>query len=299
LCLWPMAKMLNTMNSKKTDGKIFIITGMSGAGKSQALKCFEDLGFYCIDNLPVALIPAFSELVKTNRHFRQVALGIDIREGRFFKGFVKSLDILRKLGLDYKVIFLDAADPIILQRFSETRHRHPLGKNISEAVREERKILSGLKERANKVVDTSKLTLGELKEILSGALELKRSTEMKLTVISFGYKYGIPLDADLVMDVRFLPNPNYIPRLKRRTGLDRPVGDYIRNKPGFKTFIKDYTGQIKHLLPLYIKEGKSYLTIAIGCTGGRHRSVFIAHQVAESLSRFGFSVSEYHRDIRK
>ena len=289
----------NAMNPKRTDGKIFIITGMSGAGKSQALKCFEDLGFYCIDNLPVALIPAFSELVKTNKHFQHVALGIDIREGRFFKGFVRSLDTLRKLGLDYKVIFLDAADPILLQRFSETRHRHPLGKNISEAVREERKILSGLKERANKVIDTSKLTLGELKEILSGALEVKRSTEMKLTVISFGYKYGIPLDADLVMDVRFLPNPNYIPRFKNKTGLDLPVGDYIRNKPGFRTFIKDYTGQIKHLLPLYIKEGKSYLTIAIGCTGGRHRSVFIAHQVAQSLSRFGFSVSEYHRDIRK
>ena len=280
-------------------GKIFIITGMSGAGKSQALKCFEDLGFYCIDNLPVALIPAFSELVKTQRHFKNVALGIDIREGRFLKGFVKSLDALGRLGLDYKVIFMDASDPVILQRFSETRHRHPLGKNISQAVKEERKILFELKERANKVIDTSTLTLGELKEILAGALELKRSTEMKLTVISFGYKYGIPLDADLVMDVRFLPNPNYIPRLKRRTGLDKPVGDYIRSRPGFKSFITDYTGQIKNLLPLYIKEGKSYLTIAIGCTGGKHRSVFIAHQLAQNLSRFGFSVSEYHRDIRK
>jgi UPF0042 nucleotide-binding protein len=287
------------MNSKKSKGKIFIITGMSGAGKSQALKCFEDLGFYCIDNLPVVLIPAFSELVKTNRHFKNVALGIDIREGRFFKGFAQALDRLRKLGLDYKVIFLDASDPIILQRFSETRHRHPLGKNISQAVKEERRLLFELKERANKVIDTSNLTLGELKEILSGALELRRSTEMKLTVISFGYKYGIPLDADLVMDVRFLPNPNYIPRFKSRTGLDKPVADYIRSRPGFKNFITNYIGQIKQLLPLYIKEGKSYLTISIGCTGGRHRSVFIAHQVAENLSRFGFSVSEYHRDIRK
>ena len=284
---------------RSNKGKIFIITGMSGAGKSQALKCFEDLGFYCIDNLPVALIPSFSELVKTNRHFKNVALGIDIREGRFFKGFVNSLDTLGRLGLDYKVIFMDASDPAILQRFSETRHRHPLGKNISQAVREERKILFELKERANKVIDTSNLTLGELKEILAGALELKRSTEMKLTVISFGYKYGIPLDADLVMDVRFLPNPNYIPRLKHRTGLDKPVGFYISSRPGFKRFIADYTGQIKHLLPLYIKEGKSYLTIAIGCTGGKHRSVFIASQLAQNLSRFGFSVSEYHRDIRK
>jgi UPF0042 nucleotide-binding protein len=287
------------MSSKKTEGKIFIITGMSGAGKSQALKCFEDLGFYCIDNLPVALIPAFSGLVKTNRHFKNVALGIDIREGRFFKGFISSLDTLGKLGLHYKIIFLDASDPVILQRFSETRHRHPLGKNITQAVREERRILFELKERANKVIDTSKLTLGELKEILAGMLELRRSTEMKLTVISFGYKYGIPLDADLVMDVRFLPNPNYIPRLSHRTGLDPAVGAYIRSRPGFNSFIAGYTGQIKQLLPLYVKEGKSYLTIAIGCTGGKHRSVFIANRLAEALSRFGFSVSEYHRDIRK
>ena len=294
-----MAERNTDMTMKTAGGKIFIITGMSGAGKSQALKCFEDLGFYCIDNLPVALIPAFSELVKTNRHFRNVALGIDIREGRFFKDFVKSLDTLGRLGLDYKVIFMDASDTVILQRFSETRHRHPLGRNISLAVKEERRMLFALKERANKVIDSTNLTLGELKEILAGALELKRSTEMKLTVISFGYKYGIPLDADLVMDVRFLPNPNYIPRLKRRTGLDASVGSYIRGRPGFRSFITDYTGQIKNLLPLYIKEGKSYLTIAIGCTGGRHRSVFIAHQVAETLSKLGFSVSEFHRDIRK
>ncbi len=287
------------MARRNSVGKIFIITGMSGAGKSQALKCFEDLGFYCIDNLPVALIPAFSGLVRANRHFRNVALGIDIREGRFFKGFISSLDTLGKLGLDYKIIFMDADDQVLLQRFSETRHRHPLGKNIGQAVKEERRILSELKERADKVIDSSKLTLGELKEILSGALELRRSTEMKLTVVSFGYKYGIPLDADLVMDVRFLPNPNYINTLRRRTGLDAPVGSYIKSRPGFKSFLSAYTGQIKQLLPLYIKEGKSYLTIAIGCTGGRHRSVFIASQLAAALARFGFSVSEYHRDIRK
>ncbi len=287
------------MKARSNSDKIFIITGMSGAGKSQALKCFEDLGFYCIDNLPVALIPAFSGLVKTNRHFKNVALGIDIREGRFFKGFVSALDALGKLGLHYKIIFLDAADQVILQRFSETRHRHPIGKNITLAVKEERKILFDLKERANQVIDTSKLTLGELKEILAGSLELRRSSEMKLTVVSFGYKYGIPLDADLVMDVRFLTNPNYIPRLTRKTGLDPAVGAYIRSRPGFKNFIASYTGQIKHLLPLYIKEGKSYLTIAIGCTGGKHRSVFIASQLAKALSKFGFSISEYHRDIRK
>jgi UPF0042 nucleotide-binding protein len=257
------------------------------------------MGFYCIDNLPIALIPQFAVLVGDRRYLKNVALGIDIREGRFFKDFIRTLDNLGKLGLDHKVIFLDAADEVLMQRFSETRHRHPLGKNIAAAVKEERRILCDLKARANRVIDTTKLTLGELKEILSATLELRRTAEMKLSVISFGYKYGIPLDADLVMDVRFLPNPYYVPALKKKSGLDAPVGVYLRKQPGFKNFLKAYTEQVKALLPLYIKEGKSYLTIAIGCTGGRHRSVYIAGQIAGILAAGGFSVSEYHRDIRK
>jgi UPF0042 nucleotide-binding protein len=280
-------------------GRIFIITGMSGAGKSQALKSFEDLGFYCVDNLPIALIPSFAGLVHDRRYLKNVALGIDIREGRFFKDFVRTLDSLGKLGLDCRVIFLDASDEVLMQRFSETRHRHPLGKNLAAAVREERRILCELKARANKVIDTSRLTLGELKETLSGMLELRRTAEMKLSVISFGYKYGIPLDADIVMDVRFLPNPYYVASLRGKTGLDAPVGRYLRSKPGFRGFIRSYTEQIESLLPLYVKEGKSYLTIAIGCTGGRHRSVYIAGELARRLAAGGFSVSEYHRDIRK
>ncbi len=287
------------MTVKKKKGRIFIITGMSGAGKSQALKSFEDLGFYCIDNLPISLIPEFAGLVGDRRYLRNVALGIDIREGRFFKDFIRTLDDLGKLGMDYKIIFLDASDEVLMQRFSETRHRHPLGKNIAAAVREERHLLTELKARANKVIDTTKLTLGELKEILSSTLELKRTAEMTLSVISFGYKYGIPLDADLVMDVRFLPNPYYVPSLRKKTGLDAPVGTYLRRQPGFRNFLKSYTEQIKALLPLYIREGKSYLTIAIGCTGGRHRSVYIAGEIARNLAAGGFSVSEYHRDIRK
>ncbi len=287
------------MGKIKAKGKIFIITGMSGAGKSQALKSFEDLGFYCVDNLPITLIPEFAGLINSRRYLRNVALGIDIREGRFFKDFVRTLDNLGKLGLDCRVIFLDAADSVLMQRFSETRHRHPLGKNIAAAVKEERHILCELKARANRVIDTSKLTLGELKETLSGMLELRRTAEMKLSVISFGYKYGIPLDADIVMDVRFLPNPYYVASLRAKTGLDAPVGRYLRGKPGFRGFLKNYTRQIKDLLPLYVKEGKSYLTIAIGCTGGRHRSVYIAGEIVKKLAAGGFSVSEYHRDIRK
>lgn len=280
-------------------GRIFIVTGMSGAGKSQALKSLEDLGFYCIDNLPIALIPQFAALVGDRRYLKNVALGIDIREGRFFKDFVRALDNLGKLGLDYKLVFLDASDAVLMQRFSETRHRHPLGKNIAAAVKEERRLLTELKARSNKVIDTSKLTLGELKEMLSGMMELRRTAEMKLSVLSFGFKYGIPLDADLVMDVRFLPNPYYVPSLKKKTGLDAAVGNYLKTKPGFRNFLKAYTDQVKALLPLYIKEGKSYLTIAIGCTGGRHRSVYIASEIAKRLAAGGFSVSEYHRDIRK
>ena len=285
------------MTSKK--GKIFIITGMSGAGKSQALKSFEDLGFYCVDNLPISLIPSFAALIGARRYLKNVALGIDIREGRFLKDFIRTMDNIGKLGLEYKVIFLDASDEVLMQRFSETRHRHPLGKNIAAAVKEERRILCELKARANKVIDTSRLALGELKEIISGALELRHTAEMKLSVLSFGYKYGLPLDADIVMDVRFLPNPYYVRSLRSKTGLDAPVGRYLSDKPGFRDFIKGYTEQIKKLLPLYIKEGKSYLTIAIGCTGGRHRSVYIAREIAKKLEAGGFSVSEYHRDIRK
>jgi RNase adaptor protein for sRNA GlmZ degradation len=196
-----------------TDKKVFIVTGMSGAGKSQALKCFEDLGFYCIDNLPTDLLPAFAKLLQDKKYLKNVALGMDIREGKYLKGFVSSLDNLVKLGIDCK--------------------------------------------------------------------------------------YGIPLDADIVMDVRFLPNPNYIPRLKKKTGLDKGVQVYFQSKPMLKKFIERYSDQIKDLIPLYIKEGKSYLTIAIGCTGGRHRSVYISNQIARKMEKFGFSVSEHHRDIRK
>lgn len=284
---------------KRYKGKIFIITGMSGAGKSQALKCFEDLGFYCIDNLPIALISSFSNLIAGTKYLEDVALGIDIREGRFLKGLEKSLDELKKSRLDYRILFLNASDMVLLQRFSETRHRHPLGKKLSEAIHEERKMLLELKSRADKEIDTSNLTLGELKEILSSFLELKASREMKLSIVSFGYKYGLPMDADLVMDVRFLPNPNYISGLKGKTGLNKPVINFLVKNPVTKEFLKKYIEMINMLIPLYIREGKSYLTIAIGCTGGRHRSVFIADYISKALNGRGFKVSEFHRDMRK
>lgn len=284
---------------KENQGKIYIITGMSGAGKSQALKCFEDLGFYCVDNLPVDLIPAFAAQMREKKYLRNTALGIDIREGRFLKNFTSALDGLTRVGFNYKIIFLDASDETLVQRFSETRHKHPLNKNIHEAVKEERRTLREIKSKANKVIDTSKMPLGGLKEIISGVLELKRTTEMKLSVISFGFKYGIPLDADIVMDVRFLPNPYYVPELKHKTGLDKEIATYLSGQKGFKKFMSDYSRQILDLLPMYIKEGKSYLTIAIGCTGGHHRSVYVANRLAANLTSAGFLVAEYHRDIHK
>ena len=276
---------------------LLIITGLSGAGKSQALKCFEDFGFFCVDNLPIALLPQFAELHQKSGDLGHVALGMDIREAKFVRDFPKSLALLQRKKLPHRVIFLDSSEEVLLKRFSETRHRHPLGKKLLEAVREERKLLLHIKSLADKVIDTSGLTLGELKEQLSGLIELKSAQEMNLSVVSFGYKYGLPLDADLVMDVRFLPNPNYIPALKKKTGLTAEVAGYLEKQKETPRFLKVFLGLLGKLLPLYIREGKSYLTVAVGCTGGHHRSVYVAHQLAESLRRSGYSIKEFHRDI--
>jgi len=279
--------------------KLFIITGISGAGKSQALKCFEDFGFTCVDNLPIALLDHFAELLAGRPGMSRVALGIDIREGKFLKDLEAALGVVRDKGFDYRILFLDATDRAIVQRFSETRHRHPLGTNIVEAVREERKILTDIKAIADKVIDTSGMTLGELKETLSMSLELQGTKEMTLSVVSFGYKFGLPLDADLVVDVRFMPNPNYIPSLKSKTGLDRAVQNYLLRQPAATAFLRDFSNLLKSVLPHYIHEGKSYLTVAVGCTGGHHRSVFVTHSLARELQKEGYAVREFHRDIHR
>jgi len=283
----------------KTDKKFFIVTGMSGAGKSQALKCFEDLGFFCVDNLPVALVPNFADMAKKRHDMGDIAIGIDIRERRALPQLPAILEGLRSQGVDSRIIFFDASDNVLVQRFSETRHRHPLGKNLSSAIREERAVLADIKAMAHKKIDSSAMTLGELKEVISQLLALKKSREMKLTVVSFGYKYGLPMDADLVMDVRFLSNPNYVEGLKDKTGLDKPVADYVIADKRTKPFLRKFTDLVSYLIPSYMKEGKSYLTIAIGCTGGKHRSVFVAHTLAEALRKDGLNVSEFHKDIRR
>lgn len=281
----------------KNKRKIFIITGMSGAGKSQALKIFGDFGFYCVDNLPLALFGNFIEYVSGRADLNNVALGIDIREGESLKEMPKLLKTLNRNDFAPKVIFLDASDECLIRRFSETKHKHPLHKKLAAAIAHERQLLSPIQVLADKVIDTSDLKLGELKEKLSALLESKREDDMQISVVSFGFKHGILKDCDIVMDVRFLPNPYYIPELKEKTGLDKAVQDYIMSFKETGEFIEKFADLIKYLIPKYIKEGKSYLTIAMGCTGGHHRSVFMAHELAQRLRKAGLTASEFHRDI--
>ncbi|MEW6556349.1 MAG: RNase adapter RapZ [Elusimicrobiota bacterium] len=278
--------------------QFFIITGISGAGKSQAIKCFEDLGFFCVDNLPLFLLEKFVSLTVASKEtrYKKIALGIDIREGENLADFPR---IISDLAIRPQIVFIDASNETILRRFSETRRKHPLGRLVAEAIKTERAILSNIKAQASKVIDTTELTLQGLKETIAGLLKISQKEEMRLTVISFGYKYGIPSDADIVMDVRFLANPNYVAELKNRTGNENKVRNYLLHFSDTKKFIKQFFSMISEIIPKYIKEGKSYLTIAIGCTGGRHRSVVIANQLKEYLVKKKFAVILKHRDIEK
>ncbi len=277
--------------------KLFIITGMSGAGKSQALKIFGDFGFYCVDNLPLALFKQFAAYVTERPELQNVALGVDVREGERLRELPALLKNLTKDDFSPKVIFLDASEECLIRRFSETKHKHPIHKKLAAAIAHEHDLLTPIKIAADKVIDTTGLKLGELKEKLSALLELKKEGEMQISVVSFGFKNGIMKEADIVMDVRFLPNPYYVEELKNKTGLDKEVQDYILSFRESQDFADRFADLIKYLIPKYIKEGKSYLTIAIGCTGGKHRSVFMAHQLAETLRKQGLSASEFHRDI--
>ena len=277
--------------------RLFIITGMSGAGKSQALKIFGDLGFYCVDNLPLALFGNFITYIQKDTQHNDIALGIDVREGDRLKELPKILKTIPAADFIVKVIFLDASEECLVRRFSETKHRHPIHDKLAAAILHERHLLMPLRTMADKVVDTSDLKLGELKESLSSLLGAQRSNDMQISVASFGFKNGILKDCDIVMDVRFLPNPYYVPGLKEKTGLDKEVQDYILSFKETRDFLDRYTDLIEYLIPKYIKEGKSYLTIAMGCTGGKHRSVFMAHELSQRLRKIGLNATEYHRDI--
>lgn len=282
--------------SKKN--KFFIITGISGAGKTQALKIFGDFGYYCVDNLPLALFREFIKYIKTKPEIQNIALGVDIREGENIKLLPNILEEKTLKEMKVKLLFLDASDQVLLRRFSETKHRHPLPSQLLNAIEEEREFLKPIRRVADIHIDTSNLTLGELKEKISQSLEVTSSKEMSVSVVSFGYKNGIPLEADIVIDVRFLINPYYEPSLRNKTGLDKEVQNYIEKSPEALEFLNKMTDMISYMVPKYIKEGKSYLTIAIGCTGGKHRSVFMAHKLAQDLISKKFKVSEFHRDIQ-
>ncbi|MFH1378942.1 MAG: RNase adapter RapZ [bacterium] len=275
-----------------------IITGMSGAGKSNAIKCLEDLGFFCVDNLPVTLLPKFGELcLKLGGKMNRVAVVIDIREGRFLHQLTPVLAQIKSQGIDTKILFFDADNQTLMRRYSETRRKHPLGRRILEGITQERKLLHDIKAQADRICDTSNLTLHELRDLLILWVSAKEDNAMQLTLMSFGFKYGLPSDADMVMDVRFLPNPNYIRNLKNLTGKEIKVKNYVMKHAITKKFLSSFQSLLKIIIPRYVHEGKSYLTIAIGCTGGRHRSVVLAGKISNFLASQEYQARIIHRDI--
>lgn len=280
-----------------------IITGMSGAGKSQAMKVLEDINYYCMDNLPPALLPNFAELCKSSsKEVNKVAVVADIRGGIFFKDLFNSLDELRNMGILYRILFLDASDDELVKRYKEQRRPHPLSTTgtIMDGIQEERLSLEEVKKRSNFIIDTTNMKLGRLKEeLLNIFVQGQITYNINITVMSFGYKYGLPQDSDLVFDVRFLPNPFYIESLKHHTGNDKNVQDYVMGFDTTNIFIEKLKDMLLFLLPHYIKEGKSNLVVSIGCTGGKHRSVTIANKIAAILSIENYRVMSNHRDVGK
>ncbi|MBF8983351.1 RNase adapter RapZ [Lutibacter sp. B2] len=281
--------------------KFVIITGLSGAGKSQAMKSMEDLGFYCVDNLPPALIPKFAELCfHAQGEVEKIALVLDIRGGKFFNDLFESLDELQNQGYDYEILFLEASDEVLIKRFKEARRSHPLssGRPITEGINAERKKLEKLKKRAMHIIDTSNLKTYQLKEEIKKIyVEGGKSNNITVSVQSFGFKRGILLDADLVFDVRFLPNPHYIEELREFTGNDQCIREYVMKWPESIEFVKKLNDMIDFLIPFYVKEGKTQVVIAIGCTGGKHRSVTVANILYETLKKKGHRTTINHRDV--
>ena len=284
--------------------RFVIVTGMSGAGKSTALKMLEDMGYFCVDNLPIMLLPKFAEMITTpNTEVNRVALGIDIRSGQSLDGLEEQLEEMYTRGIDYEILFLDAKSNVLVKRYKETRRQHPLGGvgHIDVGIAKERERIAFLKMRATYILDTSRMLTRELKaELEKIFVEGKDFKNLYVTIMSFGFKYGIPEDADLVFDVRFLPNPYYIEELKAKTGNDKEVQEYVLNNERADVFLEKLTGMIDFLLPNYIWEGKNHLVIAIGCTGGKHRSVTLAnclYDFVKKQEQYGVRIE--HRDIGK
>lgn len=281
--------------------KLVIITGMSGAGKTVAIQSFEDMGFFCIDNMPPSLIPKFWELIKESGKITKIALVVDLRSRSFFEEIQSMLVSIENTNfIDTQVLFLDASDEELVSRYKETRRTHPLAMDglITEGIRKERAILEDLKPKATIVIDTTKLTPRQLREKINQ--EFKSSTDhgFRVEMVSFGFKYGLPIDADIVMDVRFLPNPHYIDDLRPLTGMDQPVYKYVMSFPETEEFYEKFLDLLLTIMPGYVKEGKSSLTVAIGCTGGQHRSVALTERVGHALAK-EYKVNITHRDKDK
>lgn len=285
------------------DFRFVIITGMSGAGKTNFMQKLEDMGYYCVDNLPPVLIARFADLCwKSTSNTRHVAVVTDIRGGSFFDALPQALDELKKRGIPHEVVFLEASDEALVRRYMETRRQHPLAKNmrIQEGIAQERKILAGIRAQADVIVDTTAMKTGDLKEYLSSRFGVDSSgTDMQITVFSFGFKYGIPIDADTVIDVRFLPNPFYVPEYKYSTGRVKEVADYIEKAPVTREFLGKLYDFMDFMVDHFKKAGKTQFTIAIGCTGGMHRSVFVTERLGSHLKgKFGH-VNVEHRDLHR
>jgi UPF0042 nucleotide-binding protein len=291
----------NHTSKTRNARQLVILTGLSGSGKGSVLNTFEDLGFYCVDNLPVALIPVFSELYDEGRgEIERAALLVDAREGEQ----IEKLPIFyRALASDHPatLVFIEASDEALLRRFSETRRPHPLGQGLSiaEGIREERRRMAPIRRLADVVIDTTKFNVHELRQFIIDRFQNPGRRPLLVSVVSFGFRYGIPADADLVFDVRFLPNPHFVPRLRPFSGKDPRVARYIRSFPQTNQFLRRIESLLLYLIPHYIREGKSYLTVAIGCTGGRHRSVALAEVLRKAIQKKGYAAKVVHRDLDK
>lgn len=279
--------------------EFILITGLSGAGKTQAIRAFEDLGYFCVDNLPPLLIPRFAELCRQGGRTR-AAVVVDVRGGEFFERTAQALEELERLGIPYRILFLEADDATLIRRFQETRRRHPLARDgrVQEAIAEERRLLEGLRGCAHWILDTSGWTPHDLRRRIFGLFAGdERRPALHVTVVSFGYKYGLPEDADLVFDARFLPNPHYVPSLKDRCGTDPAVREYVLKWSITREFLQRVQGLLDFLIPHYLNEGRAQLTVAVGCTGGRHRSVVLAQELARHLRGRVPAVTVVHRDV--
>jgi len=295
----------NTPEKGSASPDIVIITGLSGSGMSSATNAFQDLGYFCVDNLPLTMLPTFARLITTadeEKGIKQAALVIDIREGGFLSHFGKQLEVLKATGLNVYVLFLEASDEVLQHRFSETRRPHPAHKNqrLLQAIRSERTAMARIRSLADQIIDTSDHSVHTLRRLLLDRFSPnQQGTPMRVELLSFGHKYGNPGDLELLFDVRHLPNPHFVPELKRLSGHDRRVVKFLNSQPEVGETLRRFTDLLNYLLPLYKREGKSYVTVGIGCTGGRHRSVMVANALVKTLRRSGYDAHAVHRDVRE